>query len=57
MELDQDHNCLKIAEAVGYKSEAAFNHIFKRAFGIGPAKYRRQLGHAKYGTSLAQSVA
>jgi AraC-like DNA-binding protein len=31
-----------IAEAVGYESEAAFNRAFKRAFGVPPARYRRQ---------------
>jgi len=27
---------------VGYESEAAFNRAFKRAFGVPPARYRRQ---------------
>jgi len=31
-----------IAAAVGYESEAAFNRAFKRAFGLPPARYRRQ---------------
>jgi AraC-like DNA-binding protein len=31
-----------VAAAVGYESEAAFNRAFKRAFGMPPAKYRRQ---------------
>jgi AraC-like DNA-binding protein len=31
-----------IAAAVGYESEAAFNRAFKRAFGVPPARYRRQ---------------
>jgi AraC-like DNA-binding protein len=31
-----------IAAAVGYESEAAFNRAFKRAFGMPPARYRRQ---------------
>lgn len=31
-----------IAGAVGYESEAAFNRAFKRAFGVPPARYRRQ---------------
>jgi AraC family transcriptional activator of mtrCDE len=30
-----------IGEAVGYQSEAAFNRVFKRCFGIGPGQYRR----------------
>lgn len=32
----------EIAAAVGYESEAAFNRAFKRAFGVPPARYRRQ---------------
>jgi AraC family transcriptional activator of mtrCDE len=31
-----------IAEQVGYQSEAAFNRIFKRHFGLGPGAYRRR---------------
>lgn len=31
-----------VAEAVGYQSEASFNRIFKRHFGIGPGLHRRQ---------------
>jgi AraC-like DNA-binding protein len=31
-----------IAAAVGYESEAAFNRAFKRAFGLPPARYRRE---------------
>jgi len=30
-----------VAEQVGYQSEAAFNRVFKRHFGIGPGAYRR----------------
>jgi AraC family transcriptional activator of mtrCDE len=33
-----------IGEAVGYQSEAAFNRVFKRHFGVGPGQYRRQIG-------------
>ncbi len=32
---------VEIGEAVGYKSEAAFNRMFKRTFGVGPGQYRR----------------
>jgi AraC family transcriptional activator of mtrCDE len=32
-----------IGEAVGYQSEAAFNRVFKRHFGVGPGQYRRSL--------------
>jgi AraC family transcriptional activator of mtrCDE len=30
-----------IGEAVGYQSEAAFNRVFKRTYGVGPGQYRR----------------
>ncbi len=33
---------IKIAESVGYQSEAAFGRAFKRYFDIAPARYRRQ---------------
>lgn len=32
----------EIGEAIGYQSEAAFNRVFKRSYGIGPGQYRRQ---------------
>jgi len=32
----------EIASDVGYESEAAFNRAFKRAFGLPPARYRRE---------------
>ena len=31
-----------VAASVGYESEAAFNRAFKRAFGVPPARYRRE---------------
>jgi AraC family transcriptional regulator, alkane utilization regulator len=31
----------RVAEAVGYESEAAFNRAFKREFGVPPARWRR----------------
>jgi AraC family transcriptional activator of mtrCDE len=31
----------QIAEQVGYQSEAAFNRVFKRHYGVGPGAYRR----------------
>jgi AraC family transcriptional activator of mtrCDE len=37
----------QVAEMVGYQSEAAFNRIFKRSYGMGPGSYRRsQQGEA-----------
>jgi AraC family transcriptional regulator, alkane utilization regulator len=33
-----------IAQQVGYKSEAAFSHAFKREFGSPPATWRRNGG-------------
>lgn len=32
-----------IGEQAGYQSEAAFNRVFKRHFGVGPGQYRRTL--------------
>ena len=34
----------RIADEVGYESEAAFNRAFKREFGMPPARWRRQDG-------------
>jgi AraC family transcriptional regulator, alkane utilization regulator len=31
----------RIAEQVGYESEAAFNRAFKRSFGVPPATWRK----------------
>jgi AraC family transcriptional activator of mtrCDE len=31
----------QVAEMVGYQSEAAFNRVFKRCYGVGPGAYRR----------------
>jgi AraC-like DNA-binding protein len=38
---DSDTPLVRIAEQVGYDSEAAFNRAFKRSFGIPPATWRR----------------
>jgi AraC-like DNA-binding protein len=37
-----DETILRIADDVGYESEAAFNRAFKREFGMPPATWRRQ---------------
>lgn len=34
----------QIGELVGYQSEAAFNRVFKRSYGVGPGAYRRSRG-------------
>jgi AraC-like DNA-binding protein len=39
----------RIAEEIGYESEAAFNRAFKREFGMPPATWRR---HARQGGAL-----
>jgi AraC-like DNA-binding protein len=31
----------EVAEAIGYTSESAFSHAFKRAMGVAPGRYRR----------------
>src|SRR5678816_1426370 len=36
-----DRPLARVAEDVGYESEAAFNRAFKREFGVPPAAWRR----------------
>ncbi len=38
-----------IGEELGYRSEAAFNRVFKRHFGVGPGRYRRLQAPASLG--------
>jgi AraC-like DNA-binding protein len=40
--LTTDRKVLQIAGEVGYESEAAFSRAFSRAFGLPPARYRRE---------------
>jgi AraC-like DNA-binding protein len=40
--LSTNRNVLQIANDVGYESEASFSRAFKRAFGLPPARYRRE---------------
>jgi len=42
MLLQTDQNMLEIALQIGYQTEAAFNKVFKRHFGITPGTYRRK---------------
>ena len=40
---NSDTSLARIAEQVGYESEAAFNRAFKRSFGVPPATWRRDV--------------
>jgi AraC-like DNA-binding protein len=40
--LTTNQKVLQVAYDVGYESEAAFNRAFRRAFGMPPARYRRE---------------
>src|SRR5262245_62822672 len=40
---NSDTSLARIAEQVGYESEAAFNRAFKRTFGVPPATWRRNM--------------
>lgn len=40
--LTTNDKVLRIAQDVGYESEAAFSRAFRRAFGVPPARYRRE---------------
>ena len=40
---NSDTPLARIAEQVGYESEAAFNRAFKRSFGVPPATWRRDV--------------
>ncbi len=39
---DPDMKTLSVAYAVGYEEPNYFSHVFKRRFGVTPARYRRQ---------------
>lgn len=41
-----ERNLGRIAEKVGYDSEAAFNRAFKRQFGVPPGAWRRSAGRS-----------
>jgi AraC-like DNA-binding protein len=40
--LTTNRKVMQVAYDVGYESEAAFNRAFRRAFGVPPARYRRE---------------
>ena len=40
--LTSDAKVLQVAYEVGYESDAAFSRAFKSAFGVPPARYRRE---------------
>jgi len=41
---DDQLTMLEVAQRVGYQAEASFSKVFKRAWGVAPGAYRRQLG-------------
>jgi len=50
---NSSHGVARIAAAVGYRSEAAFNRAFKREFGLPPARFR---GRSKTAAAAAQGA-
>jgi AraC-like DNA-binding protein len=40
--LDTNWKVLRVAQDVGYESEAAFSRAFRRSFGVPPGRYRRE---------------
>jgi AraC-like DNA-binding protein len=46
-ELSAGASVAEVAEAIGYTSESAFAHAFKRVTGAAPGKYRKTLGESR----------
>ena len=38
---DQHHSLGRIADSIGYESEAAFSRAFKQSYGVSPGQWRR----------------
>lgn len=51
---DEGSNIVRVAEAVGYESEASFSRAFKAQFGVPPGAWRN---HGREGASVNLSVA
>ena len=50
---NSDSPLVRIAEEVGYESEAAFNRAFKRHFGVPPAAWRKNVSTSRTADSPA----
>jgi AraC-like DNA-binding protein len=50
---NSDSPLVRIAEEVGYESEAAFNRAFKRHFGVPPAAWRKNVSTSRKADSPA----
>jgi AraC-like DNA-binding protein len=46
----------RIAEDVGYESEAAFNRAFKRHYGLPPAAWRKQASASRQTNAPAPAM-
>jgi AraC-like DNA-binding protein len=49
--LRQGWNIPRAAEHVGYQSESAFAHAFKRTIGVQPGAWRRGAGRTRFGAA------
>src|SRR5262249_24076908 len=53
---NSDTPLVRIAEEVGYESEAAFNRAFKRHFGLPPAAWRKKASASRQTTSPSPAL-